>query len=134
MCLCSYGFRCVLDLPGWYAGIDAWLKNLIGWDNCTGGDDCSVWDNCMVHNDGAHADYNIAANHGAMHIGSMSDGNIVSNDSLRLFIGGMQDSIVLYIDSVTKADCTNISAKNSTIPYAAILSHAYRSDQSCRLC
>ena len=129
VCLCPYCFRSVLDLQRRDSRPDAWLKNLVGRYDSPCRYDGPVRHHRVVHHDGPHADDHVISDHAPVHIGPMPYRNIISDYAFRLLICGMQHCVVLNIHPVSDTDCSHIPAKHCSVPYAAVVPDAHRSDQ-----
>ena len=130
MGLCPDRFRCVLYLPGRYARPDAWLESLICRHYGSGCDDGSVRNYRIVHDNRTHAHDHIVSDDASVNVRTVPDGNIVTDYALRLLICGMKYGIVLNVHTVADADCPHISTKHCTIPYAAVVTDFYITDDS----
>ena len=67
----------------------------------------------------------IIAYDASMHVRTMADRHVVSDDALRLLVCRVEYGIVLDVHAVADADCPDVSAQHRTVPYAAVVAHLH---------
>ena len=131
MCLCPDCLGGIFDLLRGDSGPYSRFERLVRRYDGSCRDDGAVRYDGVVHDYGSHSDDDVVADDASMHIRPMADRYVVADDAFGLFICGVEDRIVLDVDTVADADGTDISSQHGSIPYAAVVTDLDSSDY-CR--